>query len=100
VFSVLGGKSWSEQQKGSSAKRTSEIESVEIVELRRYWILSLVLAMVTVKPVLRWICLASARNGMRWPWAMYGSITICSRDPIRKNDVKCEGSSPSVKKNR
>ena len=38
--------------------------------------LSLVLAMVMVNPVLCWICLASARNGMRWPWAMNGSITI------------------------
>lgn len=69
MFSVLGGKSWAELQKGSSAKRMfelgGELESVERAE-RRYWMFSEVLAMVIVKPVLLcWICLASARNGMR-----------------------------------
>ncbi|KAG4382250.1 hypothetical protein GLYMA_14G043851v4 [Glycine max] len=34
--------------------------------------------MVMVKLfVLCWICLASARNGMMWPCAMKGTITMC-----------------------
>ena len=68
VFSVLGGKSWSVVLKGSSAKRMlergCEFESVEMEE-QRYWMLSFVVAIVMMKPVLCWICLASARNGMR-----------------------------------
>jgi len=38
-----------------------------------------VVAMVMVKVVVAvcWICLASARNGMIWPCAMMGTITMC-----------------------
>jgi hypothetical protein len=46
----------------------------------RYWMLRGVLAMDILKPVARWICLARARKGMRWPCAINGSITICSID--------------------
>jgi len=36
-----------------------------------------VLAIVMFKVVLRWICRASWRNGMIWPCAMKGIITMC-----------------------
>lgn len=51
-------------------------EAAEMVE-RRYWMLEGVLTMVVVKTEdLRWIKLASSRKGMRWPWAMKGSIRM------------------------
>ena len=68
MFSVWGGRPWSELEKGSSAKRMVgwEEEESDVVEMVvfRCWILRGVLAMVMVKPVLCWIWLARARKGM------------------------------------
>lgn len=37
-----------------------------------------VVARVIVKPVIWWILLARDKNGIKWPWAMNGIITMCS----------------------
>ena len=73
MFSVLGGRPWSELLKGSSTRRIEEFAGREDLS---FLILRGVLTKVMVQPLCFCISRDKARKGMIWPCAMNGNITI------------------------
>lgn len=75
MVSVLGGRPWSELDKGSSASSIEEFvgrDGCNFLMLR-----GVLMSVIRHFGCRREISFANERNGMRWPCAMNGNRTMC-----------------------
>lgn len=77
MFSVLGGRPWSELLNGISRRLMEELGGTEDLSFLMFKGVLIMVMMVFVFLVLCSKLRAKERKGMMWPWAMKGNNTMC-----------------------